>query len=204
VISADQQPVDCGQADRALLQQFRAGDSNAAAILYRRYARRLRDFARVNCSLELSSRLEPDDIVQAVFMAFFEQAARGKYQDAEDKDLWKLLAVIALNHIRTAGAHHRAAKRDVRLTRTGSEPGLNEACSPEDEKALNELRLFLGELMKQLPTHQQRVIELRLEGYEVAEIADLTGQSQRTVERGLHNFRSKIYEKWDSCPEIQI
>jgi DNA-directed RNA polymerase specialized sigma24 family protein len=38
----------------------------------------------------------------------------------------------------------------------------------------------------------RRMIELRIEGYEVAEIARLTRRSKRTVERTLQEFRKSL------------
>lgn len=184
-------------SDAQLLLCLQDNDEEAAAILFRRYARRLRAFARAHTSVELASRVDPDDIVQAVFLAFFQQAAQGKYHIAHRDDLWNLLAIIALNYIRTASEHHRAAKRDVRLTRPGWEPQLHLAHPDHSERDAHELRLFLDDLLEKVPSPQQHAIQLRLQGYEVAEIAQLTGQSKRTVERGLHSFRSTLQAKWE-------
>lgn len=184
-------------SDAQLLQRLQHNDEEAAALLFRRYARRLRAFARANCSLELASRIDPDDIVQAAFLAFFQQAAQGRYHAEERDDLWKLLAIIALNHIRSAGEHHRAAKRDVRLTLPALEYGMDALSPAHHENEAMELQLFLSDLLQQVPSPQQRAVQLRLEGYEVAEIAQLTGQSKRTVERGLHSFRVRLQEKWE-------
>ena len=40
--------------------------------------------------------------------------------------------------------------------------------------------------MDQLPPLQRRIVELRMQGYQVHEIAGLTGRSLRTVERAQH------------------
>ena len=38
----------------------------------------------------------------------------------------------------------------------------------------------------------RRIVELRMEGYQVHEIAELTGRSLRTVERTLQNCRKRL------------
>src|SRR5262245_64465763 len=98
-------------SDQQLLEELRGGSHEAAATLYRRYAKRLRQLIRSKCSTALARRLDADDILQSVFHAFFKGAKGGCYQVPEGEEIWPLLLVIALNKIRTQGSFHRAAKR---------------------------------------------------------------------------------------------
>src|SRR6478609_8909557 len=113
----DEPSSDGALSDRRLLERFQKGDREAAAVLYTRYADRLRALTRRKSSTALACRLDPDDIVQSVFRNFFHAAREGGYDVPPGEDLWKLLLVIALNKIRARGTFHRAAKRDVRRTR---------------------------------------------------------------------------------------
>jgi DNA-directed RNA polymerase specialized sigma24 family protein len=45
---------------------------------------------------------------------------------------------------------------------------------------------------QQLPPDYQRVVELRMEGYDVADIARLVGRSKRTAERLLQEARGVL------------
>ena len=139
------------------------------------------------------ARLDPEDIVQSVFRTFFRRAATGHYVVPKGDELWKLFLVIALCKIRDASAYHRAAKRDVRRTRPadGEAPPANFA-SGRDEIALTTLQLVIGEILARLPPGNRRIIELRIEGYEVAEIAVKTGRAKRSVERILQEFRDRL------------
>ena len=101
--------------DHDLLEKLRGGDCEAATLLYRRYAKRLRQLIRAKCSPALARRLDADDIMQSVFQVFFQGALGGCYDVPAGEELWPLLLVIALNKIRSQGTYHRAAKRDVRL-----------------------------------------------------------------------------------------
>src|SRR5262249_3618200 len=103
-------------SDRSLLERLRQGSEGAAELLYARYAQRLRDLARAQCSPDLARRVEVDDIVQSVFGSFFRGASQGYYSLPAGEELWKLFLVISLNKIRAKGAYHRAAKRDARRT----------------------------------------------------------------------------------------
>jgi RNA polymerase sigma-70 factor (ECF subfamily) len=87
----------------------------------------------------------------------------------------------------------RAAKRDVRRT-TGSidtEAG-GEAASARDNLPLTVLQLTINEILERLPASHRRIVELRVEGYEVAEIAKQTGRARRSVERILQEFRDRL------------
>jgi RNA polymerase sigma factor (sigma-70 family) len=56
------------------------------------------------------------------------------------------------------------------------------------------LRLVVEEALARLPAGYQEVIELRVEGYDVAEIARRTGRSKRTVERILQESRRSLHD----------
>jgi RNA polymerase sigma-70 factor (ECF subfamily) len=161
--------------------------------LYLRYAERLRALAAGQVAPELAPRLDPDDIVQSVFRTFFRRVVRGQYDVPEGEDLWKLFMIIALNKIRSAATFHRAAKRDVRataaaLTDLATEPFL--ACP--DDTALTTLRLVIDELLGALPESLRAIVALRIEGYEVEEIAQRARRSRRSVERALNEFRARL------------
>jgi RNA polymerase sigma-70 factor (ECF subfamily) len=180
-------------SDRSLLRRLRVGQEDAATQLYLRYAHRLRALAAARCSPDLAARVDPEDIVQSVFRTFFRRAARGDYDVPAGEELWKLFLVIALNKIRAVGAHHRAAKRDVRLS-AGSD-ALEQAvhgAATQNETALSVLRLVIDEVLESLPPVQRQIIELRIEEYDVAEIAQKTQRSKRTVERVLQQFRTRL------------
>ena len=190
-------------SDRSLLGRIRRGQGDAATLLYMRYADRLRALASAQCSPHLARRVEPDDIVQSVFRTFFRRVSRGDYDVPGGEELWKLFLVIALNKIRAAGAFHRAAKRDVRLSVGGE--GFDRAVQSEaraDEMPLTILRLVIEEVLVGLPPSHRQIVELRIEEYDVAEIALKTERSKRTVERVLQQFRQRLsailYE-----PEVQ-
>jgi RNA polymerase sigma-70 factor (ECF subfamily) len=183
-----------GPADHELLRALQEGDRYAATLLYRRYAKRLRQLIRAKCSSQLARRVDAEDIMQSVFHAFFRGATSGCYSVPKGEDLWPLLLVIALNKIRTQGSYHTAAKRDVRMT-----------CGLEDTEALQRavhrleadeplpfLQLIAQETLERLDPDKRDVVQLRMAGYEVEEIAQRLGRSKRTVERLLQACRHEL------------
>jgi RNA polymerase sigma-70 factor, ECF subfamily len=192
--SEDSSIDDGPLSDRHLLERFQKGDREAAGLLYARYADRLRALTRRKSSAALACRLDPDDIVQSVFRNFFHAAREGGYDVPPGEDLWKLLLVIALNKIRARGTFHRAAKRDVRRTRRidGLDPYTLAKENPHGRSGATFMRMAAEEALAQLPPLQRRIVELRMQGYQVHEIAQLTGRSLRTVERTLQHCRQQL------------
>jgi RNA polymerase sigma-70 factor (ECF subfamily) len=185
--------------DHSLLRRLRAGNDSAATQLYLRYAQRLHNLAQARCSGELARCVDADDIVQSVFGSFFRAVRKGYYDVPPGEELWKLLLVIALNKIRAKGKFHRAAKRDVRLT-AGSDALEAPGCEQESEIGLLFLRLVIDEALQEWPPEYAHMVVLRIEGYEVAQIAAHTRRSKRTVERVLQEFRQQLAALLD--PEV--
>jgi RNA polymerase sigma-70 factor (ECF subfamily) len=176
-----------------LLARYRHGSEDAATEIYLRYAHRLRGLARTQVSPDLARRVDLDDIVQSVFRSFFRRASTGYYDVPAGEELWKLFLVIALHKIRNQGSFHRAAKRDVRRTEEGGP--LDETVVSRDERDQQSfafLQLVIDEALEKLLPQHKVMVELRIEGFEVAEIAARTGRSKRTVERVLQEARAKL------------
>lgn len=178
-------------SDGSLVRAYRTGDESAAAALFQRYATRVKALAGTRCTGTYTARFDADDIVQSVFKALFQGIRQSTYQVPADGQLWGLVLVLALNKIRSQVDHHRAAKRNVHRTQQA------EALThpPQDEDASTDfLRVVLDDLMTGLPDSNRAIVQLRMEGYEVKEIATHTGRSRRTVERVLNDFRTRISE----------
>ena len=52
--------------------------------------------------------------------------------------------------------------------------------------------MVIEELLEGMPAANRQMIELRIEGYEVAEITEKVQRSKRTVERVLQGFRNRL------------
>ena len=184
-------PANGDASDGSLVRRFRLGSQDAAAHLYLRYAERLRALAKGRVTASLATRVDPDDIVQSVFRSFFQAAMKGFYDVPAGEELWKILMVIALNKIRNQRDFHLAAKRDARRT-------LNGECFDHSGKDLEKesemfLRLVIAEALETLPAAHRGMVQLRIEGYDVAQIAEKMGRSKRTTERILQEARTKLY-----------
>ncbi len=196
-------PAAPGKAlsDHSLLRRFRGGCQDAATQLYERYAHRLYALVKSKCPRELAACVEADDLLQSVFAIFFQKASKGCYDVPAGEDLWKLLLVITLNKIRGKAAFHAAAKRNAGLTSGGREFEWAVAHKEQDNLAEVFLRLVIAETIEPLPPTYRSMVELRIEGHEVAEIAKRTGRSQRTIERFLQKFRTRLAGILNDAPD---
>ncbi len=181
-------------SDRSLLRRFRGGDDDAATQIYLKYAERLMHLAENKTGQDLKARLDPEDMVQSVFRTFFRRVSDGQYDVPEGDELWKLLLVIGLNKIRNLAAFHRADKRTVKRTQ-GELDVDGSAVNPQsDQESLKVLEMTIRELLSPLPEEYQKVIELRVAGFEVQEIAEKSGAIQ--ANRGADPSRVSPKARW--------
>lgn len=183
-------PLPLRQAsDASLVRQFRTGDQAAASALFERYATRVHRLARSRCTTNYAARFDADDIVQSVFRSFFHGVRGEHYHVPANGELWGLLLVLALNKIRGQVDFHRAAKRSVLRTMPGDMYDLPPVA---DEQSSGFMRVVIDDLMLDLPESNREIVHLRIEGFDLKEIAERCGRSRRTVERVLQEFRKRL------------
>lgn len=177
-----------------VLRRHQQGDSQAAGELLARYARRLCHLAEGYLSQRLAGRVDGEDIVQSVFRTFFRRSARGDFRIDSSGQLWQLLVKMTVLKAQAQGRRHTAGVRDVRLeqaldgedwpaTLAAREPGPGEAIVLVDQ---------IEAVLKGLPETHCRVLQMRLEGHSVAEIADRLGLSRMTVYRVVNVLQARL------------
>lgn len=180
-------------SDHLLLKQFRNGEIDASTELYMKYAGRLIGLTMRKSGADLARQVDPEDIVQSVFRTFFRRVEDGQYDVPEGEEIWKLLLVIALNKIRAVATYHKAAKRDIRRTEGNVPAEIYASFSDNrDDVALVSLQMVIDEMMEDLLEVNRRIVMMRIQGFELAEIASHVHRSKRTVERVLQDFRSRL------------
>jgi RNA polymerase sigma-70 factor (ECF subfamily) len=181
-----------------LLVRWRGGDQQAAAELVRRFTVRLLALARSQLSEKLARRVDPEDVVQSAYRSFFTGARADRYEVHGSGDLWQLLAAITMHKLQHQVARHTAGKRAVdrergfgagdsrcglRAELIAREPSPADAAGMVDE---------LDHLTRDLPPLHRKMVEMRLQGYALQEIADATGRSERLVRRVLDRLKANL------------
>jgi DNA-directed RNA polymerase specialized sigma24 family protein len=179
----------------ALVERIKAGDHEAAGLLWQRYYPRLVSLARKRLQAAPRRVADEEDAALSAFNSFCRRAEQGKFPDLKDRDgLWALLVVLTA---RKAAAQVRHEDRDKRgggrvLEDEGSGPGGLDSLegdepTPEEAALLaDEVEGLLSRLRE--PTLRQ-VAVWKLEGYANADIARMQGCSLPTVERRLAIIR---------------
>jgi RNA polymerase sigma-70 factor (ECF subfamily) len=184
-----------------LLARWRNGDQQAATELFQRYADRLIALARSRMPGKLGQRVDAEDVVQSVYRSFFAGAREGRYELQRGGDLWRLLVTIThhkLSHQREQHSRKkRAVQREQALTGADNWAALDPPLLAREPSPLEVVTLVdeVEEIMRGLKPQQRRMLELRLLGYNVFEIAAETQSGERTVRRFLEHLRQQLEDK---------
>jgi RNA polymerase sigma-70 factor, ECF subfamily len=181
-----------------LMARLRAGDQDAAAQVFQRFARQLITLARRRLDPHLRQKIDPEDVLQSAFRSFFVRNAEGDFDLANWDVLWGMLALITARKCAKQADYYHAQRRDVRReaapaprsdeSEVGWEATDHEP-TPAEAAVLDEL---VGELMHGLSDNERPILGLRLQGYSVGEIAAQVGRTERTVQRVLQRLRQRV------------
>src|SRR5262249_14727541 len=125
-------------------------------------------------------------------------AQAGVYELERGGDLWRLLVTITLHKISDQVKYHPAAKRSAAADHGfGTEDSLHRldaaACAREPSPA--EAAALIDEvdhLMHRLTSMERQIVELRLQGHTLYEIADKADRSVTTVARILDRVKELL------------
>lgn len=180
--------------DRDLVSEYRGGDDDAAGKLFDKYCERLLRLAKRRIGQRMTSRFDPEDVVQSAFRTFFTRVKNDEFSFAEENDLFKLLVRLTVRKTLRRIEHHRADKRnpetEIGRSANGTEPFANVASqepNPEMEVALiDEFERF----MTNLEPMERQVLELKVQGFSTVEIAEKLGTYDRKIRRVIERLES--------------
>jgi RNA polymerase sigma factor (sigma-70 family) len=186
------------EASADLLTRWRAGDQDAAGVLFHRYAERLAALARSRVPRQLGHRIDPEDVVHSAYRSFFAAARDGRYEPSRGGDLWQLLVTITLRklycQVERLSADKRAASREQSFGSEDSLLGLQPRARAADASPVEAVALVdeVEKVMRSLEPRQRQVFELRLQGQDCAEIAAAMACTERTVRRILEQIKRQL------------
>lgn len=178
------------KSDAVHLHELQAGDEQAADAIFQRYFSRLRGLVKSHLSARLASRVDPEDVVMSAYRSFFRTARDGRYSLQEGIDLWRLLMEITLHKLYRQHTKHFAQRRS-RSRESGDAADWSHDRSPSPDVAVAATE-ELAAIFSALPAHTRQVLELRLQGFQIKEIADQVSKSERTVRRWLDDCKREM------------
>jgi RNA polymerase sigma factor (sigma-70 family) len=184
-----------------LLHRWLAGDEEAAAKLWRRHFVRLVGLARKSFAGSLPRHLDPEDLVQTVYLKFFAAARHNVPVLHSSDDLWRWLVTIMRNKVKDHHKRRHALKRQgdaANRPRTSLVQVVDRQPTPPDQAGLTD---ELNRLLRGFPVFHRRMVVLRMQGWKVEEIAEATRGHERTVRRVLKRVQSYLRRRWQELEE---
>jgi RNA polymerase sigma-70 factor (ECF subfamily) len=170
------------QPFRDLIRRVRSGDEEAATDLVRRYEPAIRRAVRVRLrDNHLRRQLDSMDICQSILLNFFVRVAAGQFELDTPKQLLRLLATMARNKLINHAVHLRGEHRVAADLLEGREVA---APDPSPSRHL-EAHELLQETLRRLAPDERRLLELRQQGREWAEVATLVGGTPEALRKQL-------------------
>jgi RNA polymerase sigma-70 factor (ECF subfamily) len=168
-----------------LLARARRQDAAAMAELVRRYESKIRLVARVLLGPALRPYFDSLDLVQSVHRSLMLGMRHDKYNLTSPEQLLALTTTLLRRKVARKWRHMRRQQRlEPGSAETGNVPALlTSLCSSAEDPALAaQFQDGVRHLWDNLNASEQRLIELRLQGYSTGEIAadlGLTGVALR-------------------------
>jgi RNA polymerase sigma-70 factor (ECF subfamily) len=181
-----------------LMERLRAGEEDAARVVFERHAAGLVALARTRLDARLAGKVDPEDVVQSAYKSFFVRQRDGRLHVGDWQGLWGLLVVITLRKCADRAEQYRAARRDVGRELAGAagpdEPAawqlaLDREPGPVEAALLAET---VEELFRGVDQDSRPVLELSLQGYTASEISERLGRAERTVRRLRERVRARL------------
>jgi RNA polymerase sigma factor (sigma-70 family) len=184
-----------------MIEGLKTGDEAAAREVFTRFAGQLVAYVQRRLAGQFARRFDAEDVVQSACGSFFAGARAERFELKDSNDLWNLLLAIALNKLRNKVEHHSAAKRGVGLEDSlGGDADVLAASrgpAPPEQTALwEEVEL----LTRDLDDVKRKIVELRLQGWLLEEIATKIDRSERMVRRVLDQVKQGMLVRLGESP----
>jgi RNA polymerase sigma factor (sigma-70 family) len=181
----------------ALVEGLRTGRADALRRFVGRFSPALERIARRAIAPGMRRRFGAESVAQSVCRTFLRRAGDGQFELADQDRVWSLLCAIALTKVRERTRYHLRRRRRVdreaplASVESGDPAVVDPAPTPEDLAAFEE---GFAAALASLDDEERRILELRLEEKETAQIAAELGVSARTVRRRLAELEERLRE----------
>lgn len=181
-----------------LMARLRAGDEEAAALVFNRFTQRLIALARGRLGQRLRQKVDPEDVLQSVYKSFFLRQAQGQFDPGNWDGLWGLLTVMTLRKCGRWVERFHTGRRNIALE-VSAPPSAEGSGDDWDHLAhgptpLEAVRLAetVELLLQGLDERDRAIVVLGLQGYTPSEIHDQVGCTTRTVQRVLKRVKERL------------
>jgi RNA polymerase sigma-70 factor (ECF subfamily) len=179
---------------------LRAQDEAAARLVFDRFVNRLIAMARGRLDHRIRQKVDPEDVLQSVYMSFFARHSEGKFEIGGWDGLWAILVVITLRKCLKWNARYRTGGRDIgKEVQPAPSPdnsnlsweAIDREPTPDEAAVLTET---LETVLRGLGGREREMVQRYLQGHTVCEIGAAVGRSERTVLRILERVKTQLIE----------
>ena len=179
-----------------LIAQVRAGDEQAAEVLFQRYEAQVRRIVRVQLTNPaLKRQFDSSDLRQSVLGDFFVRVALGQFELQNAGQLIGLLKKMAENKLLNKVEHHHAARRDTRRLETGQLHDSELAGPAATPSRIAAGRELLAEVRARLTDQERYLAEQRAAGRSWGELAAELGKTADAVRVQLKRALDRVSEE---------
>lgn len=174
------------------LEQWKAGDNDAAQKLWEHYFHEVVSLARKKLHGLPKRAADEEDVAQNAFLSLCRGVERKRFPKLNDRDdLWRLLVVITKGKALDLAAHERAQKRGGGKNQPVPEFDLQNMFSkePTPEFAAQIAEEYQNLLASLTDANLRQIALWKMEGDTNEEIAQKLGCVPRTIERRLNLIR---------------
>jgi RNA polymerase sigma-70 factor (ECF subfamily) len=180
-----------------LLERSRNGDQAALTSLVQQYEREVRLMARVLLGPALRPYLDSLDLVQSVHRSLLIGLHGGRFQFQSAQDLLALALTMVRRKVARQWRHLQRQKRfeSVREGQDLPEVLVSISSSGDDPAHAAQFQDQVRDLCRHLSETEKTILQMRLAGYETAEIAAHLGLSSVALRVRLTRLRQRLQER---------
>lgn len=180
----------------SLIRDAQKRDPRAAAELMRRYEPAVRRAVRLRLFDARMRRIfDSVDICQSVMGNFFDRLVQGQYPLETPEQLVKLLVTMANNKLTDQVRRQQAQRRDARQV-VGHDVRDNELAAPGPSPSkVIEVREMLEAVRRRMSGEERRLLELRHDGEDWADIARKLGSTPESLRKKLARALSRVQQE---------
>jgi RNA polymerase sigma-70 factor (ECF subfamily) len=174
-----------------LLVQLSSGDMAAVEKIFLAYEPYLRKAVCRQFPASLRARLDPSDIIQSVWADLLRGFREAGWRFSDADHLRGFLYVATRNRLLDrVRQHQKAAQREEPIGR-GSEPPLLPSMQPRPSEVAQADDLW-QRMLRHCPPEYRLLLELKREGYSLAEIGERSGLHPDSIRRILRTLARQL------------
>ena len=164
-----------------LLERIQSGDEQASAAVYQEYVPYLRMVVRRQITEEQRAKFDSIDVVQSIWADLLDGLRKGRWSFASPDHFRAFLVRATRNRMADYARRHRQALQHER----GGIEDLYPSRMPRPSAEARANEKWDSILLKCTP-EQRPIVEMKRDGYALAEIAEKTGYHPSSIRRILY------------------